>query len=123
MVTLYKRDGLGKASAASADEVADAITPATQTTQGAMSANDKSKLDHLTLQAGEGVPSDDLGWDGDTYIDLITMDVYNKVDGTWTYSFFMQHGTPGFDGWLAGPYPGVHSFYENGRLIYTVGGY
>lgn len=35
------------------------------------------------LLVGSGAPSDTLGSDGDFYMDVDTLDIYQKVGGTW----------------------------------------
>ena len=40
--------------------------------------------DGTSFRTGEGVPSDELGIDGDTYLDVSTFDLYIKSDGKWT---------------------------------------
>lgn len=40
--------------------------------------------DGTSFRTGEGVPSDELGIDGDTYLDVSTFDLYVKSDGKWT---------------------------------------
>jgi len=32
---------------------------------------------------GEDIPSDDLGEDGDFYVNTLTFDLYHKENGTW----------------------------------------
>ena len=40
--------------------------------------------DGESLLTGKGVPSSELGKDGDSYVDVSTWDYYTKADGTWT---------------------------------------
>ena len=40
--------------------------------------------DGTSFRTGEGVPSKELGIDGDTYLDVSTFDLYVKSDGKWT---------------------------------------
>ncbi len=44
----------------------------------------KDGKDGTSFRTGEGVPSDELGIDGDTYLDVSTFDLYVKSDGKWT---------------------------------------
>jgi hypothetical protein len=32
---------------------------------------------------GQGIPSDDLGQNGDFYTDTLTFNIYKKTNGTW----------------------------------------
>lgn len=44
----------------------------------------KDGKDGTSFRTGEGVPSEELGIDGDTYLDVSTFDLYVKSDGKWT---------------------------------------
>ena len=44
----------------------------------------KDGKDGTSFRTGEGAPSDELGIDGDTYLDVSTFDLYIKSDGKWT---------------------------------------
>ena len=37
----------------------------------------------IAWYSGHGLPSDDLGIDGDLYLNIDTADVYEKENGTW----------------------------------------
>ena len=65
--------------------------------------------DGATWLTGSGVPSVDLGKDGDIYLDAYTSDLYQKVDGVWTLITNLkgEDGDAGEDGtdgatWLTG---------------------
>lgn len=53
--------------------------------------------DGTSLRTGDGVPNDDLGVNGDSYIDLSTWDLYVKVDGSWILQGSIK-GEPGEKG-------------------------
>ena len=56
--------------------------------------------DGTSLHTGSGIPSNSLGNDGDSYIDLSTWNFYVKANGVWTLSGNIKgaQGSPGSDG-------------------------
>ena len=51
---------------------------------GANGVDGKDGRDGSSLLTGSGIPSDDLGKDGDSYIDTSTFDYYTKENSAWT---------------------------------------
>jgi hypothetical protein len=52
----------------------------------------------LSFRYGAGIPSPALGSDGDTYVDLATLDLYTKAGGVWTNTGLNLKGTTGAPG-------------------------
>ncbi len=48
--------------------------------------------DGTSFLSGDGIPSDSLGNNGDTYLDISSWDVYRKVGGQWVYVASIRPG-------------------------------
>ena len=68
--------------------------------QGSQGEQGEEGKKGTSLLSGSGVPSSDLGSDGDSYIDTTTFDFYSKSNGEWKKygNFKGQDGTKGEEG-------------------------
>ena len=72
------------------------------------------------LITGNGAPSTDIGFDGDSYIDLITWNYYVKENNNWVLKGCLKggDGTDGLDGTDGDTYIPCKFNNNDGRLLY-----
>jgi hypothetical protein len=72
-------------------------TNGTNGTDGKDGTNGTNGVDGTAMLTGSGAPTDTLGKDGDSYVDIATWDYYVKASGAWTLKGNIK-GANGVDG-------------------------